>query len=148
MIFFFRFFYIFFLLWQYSFSYVCFIDNLAPISTQDGTFENPFSNIMSALSLILIQNDSQNYIIFSPNSTIELSGEIQLKNELFIKALSVEESKSSYGNIFLLNDSRLFISSTLNIINSRIIIQSRNIESIFILLGGAIINFKVNFRFC
>lgn len=143
----FSFCYIFFLFWPSSFSYVYFVDNLALISTQDGTYENPFSNIMSALSLILIQNYPQNYIIFSPNSIIELSSEIQLKNELFIKSLGVEESNSSYGNIFFLNDSRFFISSTLNIINSRIIIQSRNIESIFILLGGATINFKVNFRF-
>ena len=134
------------MLWQCSFSYICFFDNLA-LSTQDGTFENPFSNIMSALSLILTQNDPQNYIIFAPHSIIELSGEIQLKNELFIKSLTVEESNSSYGNIFFLNDGRFFISSTLNIINSKIIIQSRNVESIFILLGGATINFKVDFIF-
>ena len=141
-------FYIFCLLWPFSLSSICFVDNGVSISTQDGTFENPFSDIMSALNLIINQNNPQNFIIFSSSNNItELSGEIQVQNELTIKSLNVEESTPSYGRLIFLNDTRLLISSTLNILNLKIIILSQNIESLFILLVGATINFQVVFFF-
>ena len=141
-------FYIFCLLWPFSLSSICFVDNGVSISTQDGTFENPFSDIMSALNLIINQNNPQNFIIFSSSNNItELSGEIQVQNELTIKSLNVEESTPSYGRLIFLNDTRLLISSTLNILNLRIIILSQNIESLFILLEGSNINFQVEFFF-
>ena len=140
-------FYIFCLLWPYGLSYIFFVDNGVSISTQDGTFENPFSDIMSALNLIINKNNPQNYIIFSSSNNItELSGEIQVKNELTIKSLNVQESTPSYGRLFL-NDTKFLISSTLNILNLKIIILSQNIESLFILLVGATINFQVVFFF-
>jgi len=122
--------------------YVCFVNNQLNLSSGNGTYENPFSNMTSAILDILNQNDSQNFIIISSNNNInDLSNKIQLKNEVSIETI---DGNNDDATLVFSNNASFCINSTLNLTNLIIRIENQGqIDNLFTLGSGSSINFHV-----